>query len=168
MAAGASSHRYSHSCVEDTNAARPNGSEPKGRVVVEPFGMGAALYPAGSDEAAANCQKVVTNRTVREFNGSGISYAEINTNDTAVKELRRAYYAAVTFMDAQLGRVLDELGSLELTRETVVTFIGDHGYQVRAPAAMAAGNTPVTATPHRTAYPRLFPTEPFARTAPPA
>eukprot|EP00054_Salpingoeca_dolichothecata_P035008 m.4292 g.4292 ORF g.4292 m.4292 type:complete len:519 (-) comp4965_c0_seq1:67-1623(-) len=45
-------------------------------------------------------------------------------------ELRRAYYAAVTFMDSQLGRVLDALESTGLRNDTVVVFWGDHGYQL--------------------------------------
>ena len=47
----------------------------------------------------------------------------------SVRELRRAYYATISLMDAQLGVVLDELEELGLDSNTVVTFIGDHGYQ---------------------------------------
>ena len=32
-------------------------------------------------------------------------------------------------MDSQLGRVLDHLESTGLAANTIVTFIGDHGYQ---------------------------------------
>ena len=52
-----------------------------------------------------------------------MSFVEINTNDTAVRELRRAYYAVTTFMDQQLGVVLDEVRALEL--DPIITFIGD-------------------------------------------
>ena len=57
------------------------------------------------------------------------SFIEINTNDTAVRELRRAYYAVISFTDWALGVVLDELQTLKLDSSTIVTFIGDHGYQ---------------------------------------
>lgn len=111
---------YSHSCVEDTRA---------GKEQEEDDGMGGAIY-AADDPAAKSCVPLVVNRTVPEFNGTATSYIEINTNDTAVRELRRAYYAAVSFTDHVVGRLLDGLKQLSLDTSTVVTFIGDHGYQL--------------------------------------
>jgi arylsulfatase A-like enzyme len=43
---------------------------------------------------------------------------------------RRAYYAAVSFMDHQVGRVLTELDSLGLSDSTIVVFTADHGWQL--------------------------------------
>ena len=43
-------------------------------------------------------------------------------------ELVHAYYAATAFVDAQIGRVLDELEALELADDTIVVVWGDHGY----------------------------------------
>lgn len=40
----------------------------------------------------------------------------------------RAYYAATSFMDAQVGRVLDALKPLGLDRNTIVVFTSDHGF----------------------------------------
>lgn len=44
------------------------------------------------------------------------------------REMIRAYFAATSFMDAQVGRVLNELKRLGHDKDTIVVFIGDHGY----------------------------------------
>ena len=42
----------------------------------------------------------------------------------------QAYYAAVSFVDAQVGRVLDALERLGLAKNTVVVVWSDHGYHL--------------------------------------
>jgi uncharacterized sulfatase len=39
-----------------------------------------------------------------------------------------AYYASVAYMDAQVGRLLDELDRQNLWEDTIVIFISDHGW----------------------------------------
>lgn len=46
------------------------------------------------------------------------------------RTLIHGYYAALSYMDAQLGRVLDELDRLELADNTIVALWGDHGYHL--------------------------------------
>ncbi len=46
------------------------------------------------------------------------------------KRMWSAYYAAVSFMDVQVGRILDELGRLGLRDTTAVVFTSDHGYHL--------------------------------------
>lgn len=51
-------------------------------------------------------------------------------NDEQLREVTRGYYAAITFMDAQVGRVLDALDRLGLAENTIVVLWGDHGYHL--------------------------------------
>ena len=48
----------------------------------------------------------------------------------AVKVHRREYYALITHMDAQIGRILEALDDVETDRETWVFFTADHGLAV--------------------------------------
>ena len=50
--------------------------------------------------------------------------------DELARQLRHGYYAAISYMDAQLGRVLDELDRLKLRDETIVVLWGDHGWKL--------------------------------------
>jgi iduronate 2-sulfatase len=46
------------------------------------------------------------------------------------RQLKHGYYAAVSYMDAQVGKVLDELDRLGLRNNTIVILWGDHGWKL--------------------------------------
>lgn len=48
----------------------------------------------------------------------------------AILELRHGYLAAISYFDAQVGRVLAELDALALRDNTIVVFWSDHGYHL--------------------------------------
>jgi len=54
--------------------------------------------------------------------------------DKMTDEQRRlatqAYFASTSFMDAQVGRLLDALDRFGLARNTIVVFLSDHGYHL--------------------------------------
>ena len=50
--------------------------------------------------------------------------------DDLARVLKHGYYSCVSFIDAQVGRLLDELDSLNLRDNTVVILWGDHGWQL--------------------------------------
>ncbi len=51
-------------------------------------------------------------------------------SDDQARDLKHAYYACVSFVDAQIGRVLNELDQLALRDNTIVVLWGDHGWQL--------------------------------------
>jgi iduronate 2-sulfatase len=61
--------------------------------------------------------------------GSAKKEQEKLTDDLRRQALQ-AYYASTTFMDAQVGYVLDTLEKLKLADKTIVVFISDHGYHL--------------------------------------
>ncbi|HZN35825.1 MAG TPA: sulfatase, partial [Pirellulaceae bacterium] len=48
----------------------------------------------------------------------------------AAQEVIEAYYASTTFVDRQIGRVLDRVERLGLRDKTVIVLFGDHGYHL--------------------------------------
>ena len=46
------------------------------------------------------------------------------------QEIIRGYYACISYVDAQVGMILDELERLGLEENTIVVFWGDHGYHL--------------------------------------
>jgi len=50
--------------------------------------------------------------------------------DDLARQLKHGYYAAISYMDAQLGKVLDELDRLGLTDKTIIVLWGDHGWKL--------------------------------------
>lgn len=60
------------------------------------------------------------------FGAYGVAFGKFT--DREWRELLRAYCAATSFMDAQLGRVLDVLDKNKLWDKTLVIFAGDNGY----------------------------------------
>jgi len=86
----------------------------------------------------------------------------------------RAYYASITFMDAQVGRVLEALDRLGLAENTIIVFMSDHGYvlgehgqwqknmlfeeSVRTPLFIAAPGQSASAIPRPVEFIDIYPT----------
>lgn len=51
-------------------------------------------------------------------------------SDEEVKALRHGYYAAISYVDAQVGKVIDALDRLNLADNTIIVFWSDHGFHL--------------------------------------
>jgi len=55
---------------------------------------------------------------------------QVNLPDDLARQAIQAYYASITFADAQLGHILDTLEETALDKNTIVLFTSDHGYHM--------------------------------------
>jgi iduronate 2-sulfatase len=56
--------------------------------------------------------------------------ANWDVSEQGQREVIRSYYASISFLDANVGRILDALDRLKLADNTIVVFVSDHGYQL--------------------------------------
>lgn len=73
-------------------------------------------------------------RVAGKRGGEIVNYAPLSVDNLREEAMQRklihGYYACTSFMDAQVGRVLDALDRLQLARNTVVVLWGDHGWHL--------------------------------------
>lgn len=65
--------------------------------------------------------------------GPAYKYASVPAealSDAQRREFVRSYYAATSFMDAQVGRILDGLAKSGVADRTIVVFTSDHGFSL--------------------------------------
>ena len=64
-----------------------------------------------------------------EFNGYVIDEYDLGS-DAWHRAMIHGYYACVSYVDAQIGKILQELKDLELEDNTIVVLWGDHGFHL--------------------------------------
>ena len=60
----------------------------------------------------------------------GVPPQNVQPTPEQVQEMRHGYFANISYMDAQVGKVLDALERSGVADRTVVVFVGDHGYHI--------------------------------------
>jgi iduronate 2-sulfatase len=60
----------------------------------------------------------------------GIGERRVTPTPEQAAEMRHGYFANISYLDAQLGKVLDALERSGVAERTIVTFISDHGYHI--------------------------------------
>ena len=69
-----------------------------------------------------------------EFNqyalGDEKASLEESVSDAYAKKLRHGYFASISYIDAQIGKITQELEDLELAENTIIVVWGDHGWHL--------------------------------------
>ena len=55
---------------------------------------------------------------------------QLSLSDQRQREIIQAYYASISFVDAQVGKLLAELDRLGIAENTIVLLLSDHGYHL--------------------------------------
>ena len=79
--------------------------------------------------APANVPEIAMHSS-REIRGYGGTPKDREFTDEETRRYRHGYYAAISFLDAQVGEVLDALDESGMAEDTVVVFTSDHGFHV--------------------------------------
>lgn len=60
----------------------------------------------------------------------GLPPNQVNFTPQQVAEMRQGYFANISYLDAQLGKVLEALDRSGIANRTIVVFFSDHGYHI--------------------------------------
>jgi arylsulfatase len=82
-------------------------------------------YPIDDIELPATWKDDLAGRP--EYLRNDVGRLPLDIDETGFRTMMAHYYALVTHIDDQVGRVLDHLDSLNLAQDTIVAFISDHG-----------------------------------------
>lgn len=80
----------------------------------------AAARPTGAPEIAFHDSREIL----------GLPPKNVTPTAAQVAEMRHGYFANISYMDAQVGKVLAALDEHKLRDRTVVVFLSDHGYHI--------------------------------------
>lgn len=88
------------------------------------------LYPLGNIKAVANPPGDRDDIPKASEIAINTRANDMGMDETGRREATRSYYASVSYMDWQVGRVLETLEKQKLLEKTVIVFWGDHGYHL--------------------------------------
>lgn len=92
---------------------------------------GIELSPAKNIPAGMHAASLHNNAEFNQYK-KGEEKPTLNNpvSDAYARKLRHAYYAAVSYVDAQIGKVLDHLKATGLDKNTIIVLWGDHGWHL--------------------------------------
>lgn len=86
--------------------------------------------PAPSPAAPPRNVPEIALHASREIKGYGGVPKDREFTPAEVRHYRHGYYASISFMDAQLGEILDALDDSGQADNTIVVFTSDHGFHI--------------------------------------
>lgn len=66
----------------------------------------------------------------REIKGYGLTPKDRPFTEEEIRHYRHGYYASISFMDAQIGEILDALDESGQADDTIIVFTSDHGFHI--------------------------------------
>lgn len=90
------------------------------------------LYPINQitipdlDEAKRDLEDVPAMATMRDTKNWPYYFKDVTVEEA--RKCKQAYYATISFVDAQVGRLIDALKENDLMDNTIIVFWSDHGY----------------------------------------
>jgi uncharacterized sulfatase len=88
------------------------------------------LYPLPSLSPARNPPDDLDDIPTLAKSVRPYTWNQMGMGEQEIRESLRGYYASTSYMDAQVGRVLQALDRLQLRDRTIVVFWGDHGWNL--------------------------------------
>lgn len=89
-----------------------------------------AVLPLATHRTPPEGAPPYAGKTLGELNQYAPIPADPPLSDDLARTTLHGYYASVSYMDAQLGRVLDELDRLTLAGDTIIVLWSDHGWHL--------------------------------------
>lgn len=72
---------------------------------------------------------ISTSRELRQY--TGLPKKPNDLDDATAISMIHGYYATVSYVDTLIGKILAQLHSLELDKNTIVVLVSDHGYNLQ-------------------------------------
>jgi iduronate 2-sulfatase len=66
----------------------------------------------------------------REIRGYGHVPKDRDFREQETRHYRHGYYASISFLDAQVGEILDALDQSRVADDTIIVFTSDHGFHI--------------------------------------
>ena len=66
----------------------------------------------------------------REIRGYGLTPKDRDFTEDEIRHYRHGYFASISFLDAQIGEILNALDESGQADDTIVVFTSDHGFHV--------------------------------------